>query len=402
MSDPASSILAALVINEPEYTRKIFFFNVTTGENYEIFMPQNMRGYFWYDNTNFGLLSQDLKTAYCINLQTGKVSTEPVSSQATQFLIGQYEYDDYESSYGIPPASALEMTKDPATNGILFRRTRTGKYGTRSINGRFSAEWDGNWTQIIVTDNRTHQTIWQSEPFRDTYGTSFRWSATDESHLAYLQGKPADPLGDFITDSITLTIVDVSSGNVLGNYAGNFGIITWSPDGKKILYEDPLSIYRNYGIPFTDAPCILFLNLGEKRCLRSIPRLVHEGYQLETTGVYEWGPDNNSIYYTYIYAKQDKRLGNLCIYSLITSYINCPTDNLDVLNGMTIVSHDISPDQQLIHFCYSASSILNDFADTAYDGVIKVDGTGFFSWVGLVQIDGPRTCSRGTLWRPTP
>jgi hypothetical protein len=397
MSNPDTNILAALVTNDFEHTRKISFFNATTGENYEILMPRDVSGYFWYDNTNFGLLSKNLETAYRINLQTGKVSTESVSSQATHFLRG--EEDDYKNSYG-DTASALKITKDADTNNLLFTHTWYGHYGGRSKNGLSSAEWDGNWTQIIVTDNKTNQTIWQSEPFQDTYGTSFMWSPKDESHLAYLKGKPAEPLSDFITESITLTIVDVVNGKVLGNYAGDFGTMKWSPDGKKILYEDPMSHYHTYGIEFKDAPCILFLNLGERRCLRSIPRLVPEGYQLVTTGAYEWGPDNQSILYTYIYEKQNNVIGNLCIYSLVTGYINCPIENLEALSGMTIGTPDMSPDQQFIHFCYGTSSLLSGDAGINYEGVINVDGTGFFSWEA--EIGGPPRCSFGTLWRPLP
>jgi hypothetical protein len=170
MSDSNTNILAALVVNEVEYTRKASFFNAATGEKYEIILPRDVSGYFWYDSANFGLLSKDLKTAYRINLQTGNVFTEPVSSQATRFLIGEYEFDDYESSYGIPPASALEITKALNTDEILFSRKRYGEYGNRSTSGRFSAEWSaGNHSRISVTDNETNQIIWESEPFQDSY-----------------------------------------------------------------------------------------------------------------------------------------------------------------------------------------------------------------------------------------
>jgi hypothetical protein len=131
MGDPATNILAALITDDIARTRKISFFDATTGESYEILMPRDMSGYFWYDNANFGLLSKDMKTAYRINLPTGKVSKEPVSAQATQFLTGEYEYDDYQNSYK-DTANALELTKDSTTNEILFRRTRYGEYGNRS------------------------------------------------------------------------------------------------------------------------------------------------------------------------------------------------------------------------------------------------------------------------------
>ena len=194
------------------------------------------------------------------------------------------------------------------------------------------------------------------------------------------------------------------SGEIISTYSGNFGGLSWSPDGRKILYQDPLVHYHNYGIPFQDAPCILILGSGEKRCLRSIPRMIPTGYELLTTGVYEWASDSNSIYYTYLYSlpSQWNIMGNLCNYSLVNSHINCPTQGLEALQGRSVNSYSLSPDEQFIHFCYSASTILNDYADIADDGIIKVDGSGFFSWVGTIQDGGPQTCSIDTLWRPLP
>ncbi|HJS17765.1 MAG TPA: hypothetical protein VJ785_03390 [Anaerolineales bacterium] len=142
MSNPETNILAALITNDLEKTRKISFFNADTGENYEIEMPRDVSGYFWYDSSNFGFLSKDLTTAYRINLQTGKVFPETVSSQATRFLSGLYEYDDYENSYG-DTANALEIINDTNSGEMLFRKTWYGEYGTKSKNGRYSAEWSG-------------------------------------------------------------------------------------------------------------------------------------------------------------------------------------------------------------------------------------------------------------------
>jgi hypothetical protein len=199
--------------------------------------------------------------------------------------------------------------------------------------------------------------------------------------------------------------VDISSGKTLSTFNGDFGILRWSPNGKMILYLNPQFRYRNYGIPFKNAPCILFLESGEKKCLRSIPREIPTGYKLLTTGLYEWASDSNSIFYTYLYTLPSEWniLGNLCNYSLIDSHIKCPTQNLEVLKERGVISYDISPDEQYIHFCYSESTILNDYADTANDGVIKIDGSNFFSWAGIIQDQVPeQSCSSQTLWRPLP
>jgi hypothetical protein len=270
-----------------------------------------------------------------------------------------------------------------------------------SKNKSFTAEWRGDQTTVVVTDTKAGQVIWESDEIENVWVTDFIWSPIDDSHLAFLQGSPqviADYPSDFITENIVLTIVDVTSGETISSYSVDFGGLSWSPDGKKILYQDPMVFYSNYGYSFQDAPCLLFLATGEKRCLRAIPRLVPEGYKLERTRNYQWGINSDLVFFAYVYdlkLEEGKMLGNLCMYSLVTSYITCPTQNLEVMQGQSVGLYDISPNQEYIHFCY-----WNANADFANDGVVKFDGTGFFSWTGAIQNGGPTVCSFDILWRP--
>ena len=389
MYSAETGILAALFRDDLEHTRKIYFFNAATGEKFELNPTMPFGGFFWYDNMNFGLLAKDLKTAYKFSLQTGQVSTESISPQSTRFLTRDW-------------VNGLVIFNEPSSGEIIFDDARQTN---KSWNKEFTAQWNDDDKAITVTDTMTNQVIWELALPENRYGTEFVWSPVDENYLAFLQGGP-EPLNGFITEDMTLTIVDVVEGTILSSYDGDFGILRWSPDGKMILYQNPLFRYRNYGFAFKDAPCILILETGEKRCLRNIPRVVPTGYNLGTTGVYKWANDSKSIFYTYVYflesESQYEVLGNLCNYSLVDSHINCPTQDLEVLHGRSVIYYDLSPDEQYIHFCYSASTILNDYADIADDGIIKVDGSGFFSWVGTIQDGGPQTCSIDTLWRPLP
>jgi hypothetical protein len=386
MKSPETVILAALVKDDLKHSRKVHFFNAATGEKFELSPTMRFGGFFWYDNMNFGLLSEDMKTTYKYNLQTGKVSEESVPPESTRFLSKDW-------------VNGLVTFNDPANGKIAFDNVRQRN---KSLNKLFSAEWNENKV-LTVTDNKSNQVVWEYTLPENRYGTEFIWSPINENQLAFLQGS-LEPLNEFIIEDMTLTIVDVAEGKVLSSYDGDFGIIQWSPDGKMILYEDPWFRYRNYGVSFKDAPCILILATGEKRCLRSIPRVVPPGYKLSTTGVYQWAKDSSSLYYTYLYnsPSENGMLGNLCNYSLVTSYINCPTQGLEVLHGRSVSGYDISPDEQFIYFCYSASSILNDYADNSSDAIIKNDGSGFFSWIGTIQDSGPQLCSVDTLWRPQP
>lgn len=396
MGDPAINILAALITDDYKRTRKISFYNAETGEKYDIPMPKDTSGYFWYDNAHFGFLSNDLMSTYKINMETGKVTKIAVSPQEVR-LLNQEQDVDYQNLAG-DKATALRVIPDYSSNsGVLFEQARKND---KSINRLFAARWSGDNSTIVVINTYTNQIVWESQSTNNVYGIEFLWSPTDENLLAYLQGKP-EPLNDFIADSVTLTIVNVAKGEINSVYSGDFGTLKWSPDGNKILYQDPW--FRN-GYAFRDAPCILFLETNEIKCLQSIPHIIPPGYKLITTGIYKWGNNSNYIYYTYLYRTPDEteKLGNLCVYNLVEGIIHCPTQELEILHGRSIVYFDISPDEQYLHFCYSASTILNDYADTANDGIIKVDGTGFFSWVGAIIDGGPQSCSYNSIWRPSP
>jgi hypothetical protein len=386
MANPGTDVLAALIRDDIKKIREIQFFNAATKEKFNLNPPMDFGGFFWYDNMNFGLLSKDMETAYRFNLETGQMITSSVSSQSTRFL-----YKDW--------ANGLVTFTDPSSNEMIFD---TLWETNKSLNKKYTAEWVDRHV-IRVTETATDQFVWESSESKYRYGAEYVWSPVDESQFAFVQGSP-EPLNEFITDKLILTVVDVSKGKILSTYSGNFGPLEWSPDGKKILYLDPYFRYRNYGYGFTEAPCFLVLGTGEKRCLRSIPRLIPTGHILLTTGVYHWTKDSNSIFYTYVYSLPSEWAisGNLCNYNLIDGQINCPTEGLAELKDRSVIYYDLPPDEQYIHLCYSKATILNDYADTSNDGVIKTDGTGFFSWVGTIQDGGPQTCSQDTLWRPLP
>lgn len=256
MKNPNTVVFAALVDDDIKKIHKIYFFNVATGEKFEIpLASEDVRQLYWYDNMNLVLITEDEKTFYKFNLlQSGQMVIE----------------HDFDTS-------------------TLWRS------GFQSIGETYRAKWNSDMNAIKVNLASTGETIWDTSLSKNRYGTELLWSPTNESYMAFLQGSP-DNLNGFLTKDMTLTIVDVAKGKILSTFDGNFGDLEWSPNGKMILYLNPEFRYRNYGIPFKDAPCILFWETGEKRCLRSIPRLIPAGYELLTTGRYSWADDSNSIF----------------------------------------------------------------------------------------------------------
>ncbi len=399
MSSPSTNILAAFITDNSNDSPRISFYNAATGEKYDIDIPNDSQGYFWYDNAHFGFLSNDLKSLELIDLNTGQTSEMALEPESLRLWNLEHENSGINNQGPV----ALEIVHDNADNGILLEQVGSD-WDNKSKSKLFAASWGiESRDTITIVDTRNQQTTWEIKLPADFFGTEFAWSPTDENRLAVIQGKPV-PNSDIDMTSIKLSIVDVVNKKTLWTYDGDFGRIHWSPDGKMILYQNNASRFSSYGVGFQEAPCILFVETGIRRCLRSIPKYVPSGLTLATTADYVWGADNESVFYTYVYGPQqgsDKWSGNLCIYSLINSHIVCPTQNLAELRENSVVYYEISPDQQFIHFCLSASSILNDYADTSSDGIIGIDGKNFFSWVGN-SASFPQSCSEQTLWRPLP
>jgi hypothetical protein len=388
MRDRTTPILAALISDENQSTRRMSFFNGLTGQSYAVPLPHDVAGYFWLGVSHFDLLSKDMQTVYQLDIEVGRVVTEVIQPAATRLLDKNF-------------VGALEAIPEDSSSGV-FTLIST-KYDTHSKSLIYGAKLDDGpqSRKLIIFDTKNNKTVWQSQPSKDVYGTEYAWSPTENDVLAFVQGKP-EPLNGFITEDMLLTVVKVGKGKVLFRYSGHFGDIRWSPDGTKIFYLGPAIRYHNLGIGFKGTPCVIDVRAGTNRCLAKIPGLVPPNSKLETTGLYKWSSDGRSIFYTYLYASSDgEALGNLCSYTLLKSDIHCPTQGLAELQGHSIVSYELAPTERFVHFCYSDSSILNDYAGNAYDGVISADGSGFFSWVGAIVDGGPR-CSFDVLWRPIP
>jgi hypothetical protein len=387
-----TTIAAAILTDDVKRTRKIAFFNAATGESYEILMNRSTSGFFWYDNQNFGILVNDLDTVYRLNLTSGNVFIEGISPLSTRLI-----ESDWISGY----FNGLKVLGNPGSNQeIIF--TSSWELSV-SKNGTFTVKEKVDEDGFIITNNVTNESLMEFTSPADTYITTYEWSPVNDNLLAFVQGK-YDSQFQFITENMTLNILDVQTGKLLKEYSGDFGWLSWSPDGEKILYENAKSRYHNYGIGFTEAPCTMFLNMDEQRCLNAIPRFVPQGYKLATTTQYIWSSDGGRIFYTALYLKDQEKYsirGNFCIYDLTNGHIVCPTEKLDDLNEQG-VSYSVSPNEEYVYLCMSKSTALNDYVDESKDGIMRLDGSGFFGWQGTIQKPVFNLCSYDVLWRPLP
>lgn len=412
MSNPQIMVLAVPITerkNSDIISANIAFINTKTSERFEIPFPFNDCFYFWQDNSHFGFLSIENKLIYLLDLSTGQVLEQPVSSESIRLLPTE--------NYLTP----LKIKVDPLSpQNTLFDYSLAFWGSPYSLNTTYIANSNQNNSRneenIIVNNALTGEIIWESNPSDGYADVHFLWSPVKNSHLAIVRGKYSSSGFGFPVDDTTLALVDIETGETISSNKINAGRIQWSPDGTKILYRNALSDYWNFGIEFTDAPCYFDFESNKESCIWRIPnRPVSEGYSLITTEDYQWSADGKSIYFTYAYSTPNKMVGNICKYSLVNGSFLCPTNNItqapywniDWQYGWVISTYNLSPNGEYVHFCLDSNHPLSDDrSGDSKDGLIKIDGTGFITWESQQLADGQYTISRcsfsSSIWRPLP
>jgi hypothetical protein len=401
MSDPTTPVLAALVIDQEADWGKVIFLNPANGDKVELPISQDVYGLFWQDSNHFGFLMDDLHTTYLLNTQDGQMTeTDSTPDSVRLYNNDALTYDDWW-------IRALQPVTESDSGNVLFRSADTIRDDFMypfSNKGTYRARLDATQRESIavVMSSTSGETVWQADPTDGLYDSEFAWSPINDSILAIISGKP-EPINGLIINDTMLTIVDVATNNIISSYSGDFSLIEWSPDGKQILSQDAFARVSNSSF-FNGSPCITTLETGEIRCLTEIPAYYPDYISLISTKEYNWSQDARSIYYiTALKSENGEEVsGDFCIYDLADGAIICPTRNLSMLQGRSIFGYAVSPDQRYIHFCFSVSSTDDFLNPNGMDGIIDMSGEGLISWVGLIQIDGPQTCSLQTLWRPLP
>jgi len=395
MGSPDTVILMDFIIEAMSF--KLLFLNALTGEKFYFPIPTDAGKYFWFDNMHFGFLSNDLKYMYVIDASEGLVSTIQVSENSTRFL-------------DLPgDIRALEVEHNPTQpDDYIF------DYAHEVKNEQYSAYRDtsapGFPITILSRDNG--ETVWQSSSIDGLWESEFAWSPVNDRIIAMVRGIPdeRDYYGMLIKSKV-MQLIDVKTNQIVSSFSGDFNEIVWSPNGENILYQHAISLDTSIGYGFRDAPCILNIGTGINKCLPNIPsEHIPDGAKLQTTANYSWSRDGGSIRYIYQYSfhpdEHNQKYADLCIYSLMTGTIACPTDNLVELKGRSILNYDFSPDEEFIYFCYSVNSLFSDDqTGQSNDAIVDVDGRRFTAWAGQIFSGvGPETrCSNfGPMWRPTP
>jgi len=387
----------------------IMFLNALTGERYDVPFPSDAEAYFWHDNMHFGFLSDDLQVMYLLDLSSGQIIEQNSTIESTRLL---------SIDNDITP---LILIQDPLSlSNFMFDYAFRYWGSPYSTDTRYLAESDEyiNESPITVTDSKTGEIKWKSNPSDGYWDVHFLWSPIKNSHLAIVVGKPSETGFGFPVIDTTLVVIDVETGKTIVSQKVDAGRIQWSPDGIKILYRNAISDYWNFGFGFTEAPCFFNLETKKESCIWRIPnRPPPDGSTLITTDDYQWSSDSKSIYFTYSYSSPNGTIGNICNYDLASGNFTCPTDdlpelpewNIDWRYGWRIASYSLSPDGNYIYFCLDSNHPLSDDqSGPSQDGLIDINGTNLITWISRQEtsIDGEFVYTRcsfnSTLWRPLP
>lgn len=401
MSEPTTVILAALIVDEVAPSGKISFINANTGDKIDIALPKYVYGYFWEDAYHFGFLMRDLQTVYLLNILNGMVSMESVSSASVRLLMPPDDIPDLQLYREWGDIRALRIEKELDSSNTFFHSgERNLFYYPFSIKGTYTANIDYDLGQVVVNDITNDGLVWQSNSSDGIWDSEFAWSPSDDLILAVVSG-----IRDTSTvrknKNVILRIIDVKSNRELAHYEGDIKQIQWSPDGSQILYLYP---YKYGGHNIYGSPCILNVNNGNNKCFSSNNNNIPEKTTYISTGDVRWGIDNQTLFYIKEKRSTDSGevSGDICFINLLEGSTSCPTEQLHDKPGLLFIYFDVSPDQEFLHFCYSISNTLSYYDKDAYDGIIRINGNGFISWIGITMPIGTpqHSCSYSTIWRP--
>ena len=390
LADPATPVLAALLADDYTGDRAVVFRNAAAGDAYTITLPVDVSTFVWQDARRFVFLPPGFAFAVALDLTTGQVERIPLAPSVSRRLPADY-------------AGPLALVPDYVCDCWLLLPI---DYRGLPANRRYAAEWlevaDGQVLSVIAEG--TEITVWASPHLPDDWGGAFAWSPADENVLVYVHGR-YDEYHDYLTEDLRLTVVNVASGAVLAEAIGDLGALAWSPDGAQLVYTDAQSRYSSLGFGFTAAPCLFNLAPRSTTCLSAIPAYAPTGWQLSNSALYRFTANGGALYFTYLYQAPEKMRGELCRYQLSDGTLICPTAGLAALDQRSLLNYRLSPDEQYAYLCYGKSSLLNDYADEAADGVLALtdaaEPISFFTWTSTI-LDGPPTCSRHVAWRPLP
>lgn len=376
INDPQANV-AVMITDVKDHIYTLSFLNVVTRDSFDISLSPNLiRGYFWMpDGKLFGFLASDLKTIFLVNLGNGNVDQHPISEKTVRLL----------------SAEKIGIIEPLIAHGSLEQddfHLVSSHQSDFSANFKYRAKMDyeSAASPFLIVENLESGSITPiTTPSDRMGGYQFAWSPK-VSYLEFLQGTDGTagmtPTGQKIT-------IYKPDGQKVTSFEGDFRSPKWSPDGSKILYEEPAS----------NSPCILEINTGVKKCIREIGRNHSE---LSYTGSFSWSQNEKQIYYTY-HSDQDEIKSGFCVYNLLSGINFCPTTNVPELKTANVEWYNVSPNEQFLVFSAGSSCAGCDFWGEPSSIMIGMDGKNSYSLGEEILVTDLYTFSypmATLLWRP--
>jgi len=352
---------------QPGETYQVSFVNTTTLEQVDLTVPA-AQCMFWLDSHTFGLLSWDGQTMYAIDFEGRVAESEPFDPEKVRlFRVTQVSGapSSYEIAAMIPCVSRSTEAEEGRMTLVGIRDDYSSDYSLYTTPGS---------EPLRVYNVATGQEVWASNP-DDNFGeVDFAWSPVEPGELAVVQGIfPEGTRAGVHVERVF--ILDVTTGEELASYPGDFYYINWSPEGGRILFQ-PIDLAPQ-AVPHGEPPCVLDLQTGMSGCLQDIPR-THFPLDAELVGEdlsdFQWDEDGAGFYYRYEviditeYDQPVDRTG-ICRYDLEGGSLTCPTEEVAELEGAWIYWFELSPDGR---------SILIEFAgDRLRYGVLNLETRRF-------------------------
>lgn len=390
LGDPDVNVL--MIETEDRENNTVSLYNAITGEKFDL--PESIKriggAFFWITNgKSVGIVSRDKQTIILINTLTGMVNYQTVSGKDLEFV----GFPSQANSPLIP----LVAHSDPLLIASYTLANLGLRYEQISPSGKYAIQVDpvnSRYTEILDLSTWEVSRITSEDDIY--YDVDFSW-LPKSNYLSILQQTQPPHIYDEEIVEPRVVLYDPERRKILSYFDG-ISQIEWSPDATQILFDRYGSNYWGISTNFINVPCTFSVLSGDTTCFDNI-RTRHGSQSLWD---FTWSPNGKLLSYTYQGLTSDPyfETGGLCIMTLSSKTISCPTDQITELNvsewkQLSSVSYVWSPDSKHIAMTAGDCVACDYLSSPVRIVILSADGSYYH------YLDGTDASYwfRG-LWRP--
>jgi hypothetical protein len=270
---------------------------------------------------------------------------------------------------------------------------------------------DGSLTYYSPADPAYSTLEWVIPSWDVWYSTEFQSKSTvlnilDESagtthSFSTLGMIPSN--GTYFSYDKKYVAIPLSTGQLVFGASDHIAVYSYEDQSLVMSIEDtdihiPEFIPNSYKLLYlrgTKIPCIVDISLQQRKCIHEISNAFPNA-NIFLRGL---SSDNQQLLFIHSESNNEDHHGGMCTYNLVSGKLNCPLENLSVLERNAVTAFALSPDEKYVAFFYNEHPPESDYMGEGGLSVIKMDGTQFTNLGTPIDLSAP-LIDRVIHWRP--